>query len=310
MSIEMAILKMIRPFNLIIIVATSILIGFVLDSLIDGQLDWTKLTTYSLCLALIAAGGNVLNDIQDIETDSLNQKSRNQVGNLIPAFLAWTLYATLTFMGLFIAWMFFEEFDSCFILLSVSTVLLLLYSLTLQRHFIFGNLVISILCSFPILLCGFVFMPEVFSINHFNPDAFKLSKLMGPELIVIGYSLLAFGMTFMRELIKDIEDVQGDTKSSYNTLPIAWGIHGAKIVVIFIGLSILIMEAYAIIELQSLRGNWSNSFYISVLTLVPLAYVLKQIARIESPEDALPISFYLKITMLLGLSTCLFFAFL
>jgi 4-hydroxybenzoate polyprenyltransferase len=310
MTLEMAIIKMIRPLNLVIIVMTSILIGAVLDTFIESELDWTKLLTYAFCLALIAAGGNVLNDIQDIETDKVNEKGRNQVGNLIPGFLAWTLYATLTFMGLFIAWMFNEGIDNCFILLSVATGLLLLYSLILQRHLIFGNLVVAILCSFPIILCGFVFLPKVFSSIYLSSLPTDLSTLTTPVIIVISYSLLAFVLTYMREVIKDIEDIEGDKESSYNTLPIALGISRTKNVVTLIGLSVLILEAYVIAELHSSQGNWSQSIYLGVLTLLPLAYITKQIAHIESPKDAEPISFYLKIGMLLGLSTCLFFAFL
>ena len=62
---------------------------------------------------------------------------------------------------------------------------------------------------------------------------------------VLIYTVFAFLLTLIREIVKDMEDVEGDGRSHCRTIPIVWGIKAAQIIVIVLSLLTFILIIYA-----------------------------------------------------------------
>ena len=105
-------------------------------------------------------------------------------------------------------------FATIFILIAS---LLYFYSTTLKQIMVLGNFVVALLLALSVIIIG-VF--DIFPATNVDNQA-QMASLFS---ILIDYALFAFMINFIREIVKDIEDVNGDYNQGMNTLPIAIGI--------------------------------------------------------------------------------------
>ena len=171
-----------------------------------------------LATICIAAAGNVINDIYDVETDFVNKPKKLIVGKTISEKAAYNFFMLFNVVGVGIGFyvsnlIHRSAFFSLFVIISV---LLYVYASYLKRTLLIGNIVISVLVALSVLIVGvFELLPAITPQNQ--QIQFTFFK------IIFDYSLFAFIINFLREITKDLEDIDGDYKAGMNTLPIIIG---------------------------------------------------------------------------------------
>jgi len=164
-----------------------------------------------LSTLMITAAGYMINDYYDVKIDYVNRPQHVVVGKGIKRrmviFLHTLLNITAIGLGLLVS-------PSIALINFVAAFLLWLYSNQLKREPFIGNFTVALLTGVSIYLIGFYFQKS--------------------ELLVLTYAIFAFFLNLIREIIKDIEDRQGDRKHGCRTLPIVIGFRKTKAVIFLI----------------------------------------------------------------------------
>ena len=217
-------LKLIRLKNLIIVALTQLLIKF---SLINPFLDNYILSNnqfYLLVLAtvFITASGYIINDIYDVPTDKINKDNKRIIGKLINSrnAISWYIFFNLIglILGCYIAYLVKKPFFSLIFFYCIFS--LWTYSKRIKNTFLLGNLQVSFLTAL-----------SIFNVALFDIIPNGINKSNGEMMIfkiILFYTAFAFITTFIREIIKDLEDLEGDKKIQAKTLAITFGIEKTK----------------------------------------------------------------------------------
>jgi len=291
-----AFLKLVRIPNLLMIVLTQSLLKFGLLNGFGISITLSTLGFSLLCISTIciAAAGNVINDIYDLDTDKINKPERIIIGSKISINTAYGIYIILSVIGVGIGFYLSNligkpSFSAIFIIISA---LLYLYATYLKNILIVGNLVISFLVSFSIIIVGlYDLMPAI------TPENQQTQSTVFS--IILDYALFAFLLNWLREMVKDQQDIKGDYNSGRNTLPIAIGSKRANLVIFIIG--ILPIAAVIYYLYQYLFNNIWAVLYVLLLIIAPLLYFQINIWTAESKEEFANLSTLLKMIMLLGI---------
>jgi len=272
--------RLVRMPNLMIIGGTLYLLY---DKAEIPSLDGLSFVILCLGTICIAAAGNVINDILDVEIDLINKKNRVLVGRLISFKNAWLLYFFLNTLALG-ASIYGKSIDLfCFFLGAI--ILLYFYATLWKRQALIGNVVVAFLCTW-----------VVFEFWWFS--AASLTYYW--QGILVAYMLFAFLSTLARELVKDLEDLEGDRLQGCQTLAIQKGIPFVKkIILLLLGLLLLLL----IIEAYFLYINFSYlAFtYLMISLTFPVFYLMRIVSKSKITTDFGRISRLLKGYMLLGL---------
>ncbi|MCC7030752.1 MAG: geranylgeranylglycerol-phosphate geranylgeranyltransferase [Chitinophagaceae bacterium] len=296
MSKIKAAFTLIRFPNLVFILLTQVLARFfIIDPAIKERGLSAVLDTphfYLLCLStvLIAAAGYIINDYFDIGIDAINKPHKVTIEKIFKrrTIIIWhislNLAAMLIVIGLTLSLL---QLRLVAIQL-VSILLLIFYSTTFKRKLIIGNLCIGVLTGLTLLTVAF-YEP---AFELFNTD-FLHSKLLWM------YVLFSFIITFIREVVKDIEDVKGDTAQNCETIPLVWGIDNAKkIVYVFM---ILLLMLLLITTYYFFSFNKVLVIYLFAAVFVPVIFTLYKTRQASHSADFNRISTYVKIVTLLGI---------
>ena len=257
--------------------------------------DWQYLLLV-LSTVLIAAAGYVINDIFDQETDSINRPSAQIVGKLITESKAYNIYVALNILGVSIGFYLSNviekpSFATIFIFIAAC---LYFYATTLKKVLLLGNLMVAFVLALSVLIIG-VF--DLYPATHEgNQDQMRM--LFG---ILTDYAFFAFLINFIREIVKDAEDVKGDYNQGMQTLPILLGV-GRTSKVIFglllvpIGIVFWYVNSYLMF----------NDLYIAVLFLLflvlsPLLYCLVKSWSAKTTTDFRHLSLLLKWILFFGI---------
>lgn len=295
-------LRLIRWKNLVMILLTQVLIKYALfEPLnIDVALDGFAFSLLVLSTLCIAAAGNIINDIYDVETDVVNKPDKVIVGKSISESLAFNLFLGLSIVGVGIGFYLSNfigrsGFSAIFILTSA---LLYVYSSYLKQTVLIGNIVVSALVATSIIIVGiFDLLPAITTENQ--PVQLRIFK------ILLGYSLFAFMLNMLREIIKDIEDLKGDTESGMRTLPIVVG-RERSIRVVF-GLSFLPLVATLLYVTNYLYQKQLAVIYFLLFIVGPLLYFSINIMSAKKNKDLHHLSDVLKLVMLTGILSLLLY---
>ncbi len=192
-----------------------------------------------LATVLIAAGGNVINDYYDVEADKINKPKKTFVGEKISRKSAFTFAITLFALGIilggYIAW---KSNHLAYVGIFIASALLLwLYSYALKRIALLGNLTVSLLAGLvPLMVWIFIFPLMLNDVPYAENITFLEPRTLNTCLM---FALVAFVVTLIRELVKDLADVEGDAKAGCKTAPIVFGVPATKIIVILLGLAVI-----------------------------------------------------------------------
>ncbi len=268
-----------------------------------------SMTLLILATVLIAAGGNVLNDYFDVKIDLINRPDKVIVGNLIPRQATMIYYEILTGLGIlcglylaFIA----SSFTLCFIFIIVPG-LLWFYSASYKRQFLTGNLIVAFMAALSILVVGITqlaFLEKVYGNLIFETPI--------PSLFygwIGGFALFAFLCTWIREIIKDIEDEIGDREMECRTLPIKWGIPKTKLFLY----ALIILTVAGLFIFNELFIHFEGSLtirYIIFGLAIPFIVLIYMIFAAKTVADFHQASTLSKVIMLIGVLYSFVFYFL
>lgn len=286
-------LKLIRFPNLLILAAGMYLMRLMLvEPLLIMSREAPKVSSLDFLLlvigtVLIAAAGNIINDIEDQEMDLINKPEKVIIGNLITKDQAWNIYTILTFTGILIGFYLttFKEVKYVAYTNLIAAGILYFYSTTYKRMFLLGNILIAALTAFSIAI---VYLTE--------PAAPTIEPL---KIIVTGYVVFAFIISLAREVLKDIQDIKGDEVAGCRTLPIVAGVKVSKALAQILTLFLLITIIY--IQIKSQQWNVIISFlYVVIVIEIPLILLLVSIYISSTYADYGRCSLLSKLIMLAG----------
>ena len=301
-----AYLKIIRLPNLAIIVLTQYLLRICIIGTWFGfsgvEPSMSEFNFFLLVLStiLIAAGGYVINDIFDVETDQINKPEKILINKSIPISIAYKMYYGLTITGTLIG--FYLAFAVQYFLLGfifVATVLLLwYYSSKYQKKVLWGNIFISGLSAMVIII---VWLFELYALRA---DILTYTEVMKHirmvSIIIAAYALFAFLVSMIREIAKDIEDLDGDKVAEYTTLPIVYGVKKAKLLTSVLILASIFFLAFAMYFLY-VKGIMMVFWYLLVAVQTLFVFLLYNLMKAESKEDFQFLSNACKIIMVAGI---------
>ena len=231
----------------------------------------------------IGASTYIFNDIVDLDIDKINKPESFIIENQLSLKASkWGLFVFF-FVGFLISIYCTFYFNLIFwaanylILSGLSSY----YSIIFKRIFLIGNLIVAFFCSYSILLIQFVNVGFDFSSINLNSN--------------LGFLLLfSFLITLIREIVKDVEDIEGDKLLGLKTLPI---VNGDKMTKLF-------LKALLIISIIGLSFYFSNNWIFNVLNCVLIAiymYLLLELTKAEDKKNYHRISSILKYSMVIGL---------
>ncbi|HSZ87215.1 MAG TPA: UbiA family prenyltransferase, partial [Puia sp.] len=179
--------------------------------------------------------------------------------------------------------------------------LLWFYSTTFKRKLLIGNIIVSLLTAWVIMVLYFCeFRNDIFLHPVYHQVLSRIFKF------AVLYSGFAFIISLVREVVKDIEDMEGDAAYNCRTMPIVWGINVSKI---FAATWLIVLIAsLIIIQFYVLQYRWWWAvLYCALLIVLPLLFVLRNLYRATSVKDYHKLSNFIKIIMITGVLSMLFF---
>jgi 4-hydroxybenzoate polyprenyltransferase len=278
----------------LLLVRYTIIVPILILGDIPSAISADAFTYLVLSILFIASGGYIINDYFDVGIDLINKPGKNKIGIPFPRKNALALYILLTLTGLIFAWYFGELVGIKYPLLVmiITTGLLYFYSSTYKKMLLIGNLIIAILTGTTL------FLPVLFD---------STARHETPIVILIGgYSIFAFILTLIREIIKDCEDVNGDEAFNASTLPIIIGQKNTRYVAAFLTL----LTLGTIIHIQDKQEQWDDriSFvYVLIFIQLPLLYLAIRILLAKTTENYHFASKLSKMVMVAGVVSMLVF---
>ncbi len=300
-----SIFTLIRWKNLLMIALVQLLIKYALlepfgVTITLNGFGFSLLILSTLC---IAAAGNIINDIYDQDTDAVNKTNKQIVGKAISEKTAYSLFIGFNVVGVLIGFYLSHLVGRTgfFALFVIVSGLLYIYASYLKQMLLIGNIVISVLVALSIIIVGlFELLPAITVQNQETQlTYFK---------IIFDYALFAFIINFVRELVKDIEDIDGDYKAGMNTLPIAIG--RTRATHITLALSFIPLGAVIFYVVTYMYHNLWIVAYFLVFVIAPLIYVIIRLFQAKLKSDYHFISNLLKLIMLFGMLSLLIYKFI
>lgn len=303
--------RFIRWPNLLFIALTQVLFYYIIfpyayDAVnLDPQEIFLKphiLTWIVLSSVFIAAAGYIINDYFDVNIDLVNKGEKIIIGNHVNRRTAILMHAMFSLAGMlcivYAGYRLKNIYLPFFNLLAI--LLLLFYSTTFKRKLLIGNLIISVLTAWVI----FVLPVAEYRLDMKNHGAWQL--ILKYAIIYGGF---AFIISLIREVIKDMEDAEGDLRFGCTTMPLVWGIPASKV---FAGVWIVVLAGMVLTLVVYILtfGRWIVFFYGVAAIVLPLGYVLKNLFSAITPQDFHQLSIRVKLIMLTGILSMIFFTFI
>ena len=302
--------KLIRWPNLVFIALTQVLFFYcVVQPVMFGSLYMTReyhQLFIILCISsvFIAAAGYVINDYFDLNIDLVNKPGRMVVDRSISR--RWAIFFHLFFsfagvlMGFYIGlqngnWIVgFANMGCVFVLW--------FYSTTFKKRLLTGNILISLLTAWVVFVVYLLTIHQQIDLMHpVQPGSHQ--KLLR---LAILYSSFAFIITLIREVVKDMEDMEGDRRAQCKTLPIVYGVNASKVFagtwLAILVVMLIVMQTYVLIFQW-----WYASLYLLVTVTIPLLILFKHLFRATTTAQFAQVSSWLKWIMLGGICSMVFF---
>lgn len=289
-------LKLIRYQNLLMLAFMQLVFRFLFLKESNIYLALTDFNYILLVVATvcIAAGGYVINNIMDQDTDEIAKPQNRVVGVSISEATAYNWYIGLTIVGVGIGFylsnvIYKPTFASMFILVAT---LLYVYATNLKQIPVLGNIIVALLLSISIIIIAlFDVFPATDSSNRT-----RMGEIFG---ILIDYAIFAFIINLIREMVKDMEDMDGDYQTGINTLPIAIGIQKTKIIVgVLTAIAIAVLAYYVKAYLFELDYV---VYYTMILIVGPLIYFGVKLLNASSKKEFHHLSLVLKLILFFGI---------
>ena len=303
-----AFFTLIRWQNLVFIAVTQALFAYCIVMPVYHAVGQTPIvkgvTLASLIFAslLIAAAGYIINDYFDLNIDLINKPDKVIVGKIISRRRAIVFHLVLSATGVLIG--FYLDLSTRILLLSVANficvLLLFAYSISLKKKLLLGNILISLLTAWTVMVITWCETR-----NLLSPLGASRIKITRYTFLYAGF---AFIISMIREVIKDIEDMEGDRRYGCTTMPVVWGVNASKI---FISVWLVVLIALLIsLQFYVLQFKWWLSAAYSILFIIaPLINVFRSLLVAQTSADYHKLSSRTKWVMLTGILSMLFVRF-
>ncbi|EON75663.1 putative prenyltransferase [Lunatimonas lonarensis] len=227
---------------------------------------------------ILTASGYMINDYYDVKIDYVNRPHEVVVGRGMKRRMVMTLHTFMNFVGISIgAWV----SPRVGVVTFLAAFLLWLYSNSLKRLPFIGNVTVAGLTALSVWIVGYYYQRA--------------------EPIIFAYAVFAFFINLMREIIKDIEDRNGDRKHGCRTLPIVLGFRQTKNVIFAIALIFVILLLFVTFRI----GDSGLFLYFGFLGIF-FAFFLFRIYHADRKVHFSRLSQYAKLLMLIGALSMVF----
>jgi 4-hydroxybenzoate polyprenyltransferase len=301
MKLLSAFLRLVRWPNLVFIALTQLLFHYsIYQSLFDAHRERSLalIIAASLC---IAAAGYIINDYFDLNIDQINKPQKNVFAKNMNRRWAIIWHFLLSMAGIILTAFAVGIHKWYLIMANIGCIALLwFYSTSFKRQLLVGNVVISLLTAWTVLILFFAYTEPQQSIGGNDPSVIKFFR------ITFLYAGFAFISSLIREAIKDMEDLEGDARYGCRTLPIVAGIRSTKIYVMI--WCVVLLAALIILQLYILQfGWWMAIVYTSLLIILPLVYLMYKLGKASRTSEFAFLSRVSKLIMFTGIISMIFF---
>lgn len=293
-------LRLIRWKNLAIIFLTQFLAWACVllpqHSRAPYVLNFTNFLCLSISTILIAAAGYIINDYFDVRIDLINKPTEVILGKTIPRKTAIYAHAILNIIAVLLAgYVAAQAHHLEWLLLQlICTGLLWLYSTRFKRQYVIGNVVVALLTAL-----------TIFTLVLYEP-AMHSKSLSFFALSV--YAWFAFILTWMREIVKDMEDFLGDSAEGCVTMPIRKGLrYSARFTLALAALALIATSLSALFLF--LYHYYLFTLYIALMLAVPLIAWMIALPRRHDTGHYHIASRWLKLIMVAGICSLLIYYF-
>ncbi len=292
-------LKLIRYQNLLMLALMQLVFryGFLnKQNVLLALYDW-QYVLLILATVCIAAGGYIINDIYDQETDGDNRPGKVIVGKAITETRAYNYYVALNIIGVAIGFYLSNyigrpSFSLLFILISAT---LYMYATTFKQSLLVGNVLVAVLLSVSILIIG------IYDVYPMLPFAANPYDSKNAFLAISYYAIFALVINLIREIIKDLEDVNGDYNQGMHTLPIVLGVARTTKIMFWIG---LLPTGYLMYYVYTHFFNANllySTIYFLGCVIAPLIYFNAKMWNAQTQKDYRHLAAVLKLVLLTGI---------
>ncbi|MBI5218605.1 MAG: geranylgeranylglycerol-phosphate geranylgeranyltransferase [Bacteroidia bacterium] len=305
-----AFFRLIRYQNLLIIALTQYLMRWcVINPILklngfELQLGEFNFFLLVLSTLLITAAGYIINDYFDRKADMLNRPARVVIGKMIDRRSAMMLHIIFNVAGVLIgAFLCFSIGHIGFSVIYILIVgLLWYYSTTYKRQFLIGNIIVALLTALV------PFMVILFEVPLLNVRYKEVLLQYGINFNIIlawvaCFSYFAFLTTLFREIIKDIEDFEGDYELGRNSLPVLLGVFYSKVIVI----SLIVFTIISLLFIYfRYTENIFSLLYFIIALIAPMLFLIYRVIRARNKNDYHFAGNLSKIIMLLGIGYAIY----
>ena len=262
-------ITILRPLNLLITLACIVLSALIIDKLSYSIIPLV------VVILLLASFANIINDIFDYKIDQVNRLNRPLALGSMKRSHAIIYAILLLCISLFIIFNYNFNAITKILILYINLPLMILYTSIFKKVPLIGNMVVS-------FILGMVFIVTT-----------TYSK--GNIYLILPPAILAFLLMTIREMIKDIADLDGDKKFNIKTLPVRFGINYTFKTIIFFSIILITISFYFI-------TLYNFIYFISLLLLVvfPLIYYLYQLSKNKTATYCIYLAKVLKLVTIFG----------
>lgn len=315
MKLFKAFIQLIRWPNLLFIALTQTIFLYCIErpifhnaSVFTNVHGWyfVMLAVASVC---IAAAGNIINDYFDLNIDQINKPHKVIVDKIINR--RWVIFwhLVLSFIGISLGFIIDINTPVKFLGLAnlVSVIILFFYSVSLKKKFLIGNILISLLTAWVILVITYCETNHLLNVFK-KGNSLEVDKLSRLTFLYAGF---AFIISLIREIVKDMEDIEGDRTYGCKTMPIVLGLNATKVfVTVWLTVLIIAMLLVQFYVLQFGWWFWISASYCLLFIIVPLIWIFIKLLPAQTAAQFHTISTVVKVVMLMGIMSMLFFYFI
>ncbi|MDA9631589.1 geranylgeranylglycerol-phosphate geranylgeranyltransferase [Bacteroidota bacterium] len=246
--------SVIRLYNIFIIIIaqyfTSIFI-ISIDNSISSILFDFQLFLLILSSSIAIASGYIINNFYDYEKDLINKPLKSKIDKVVRKRTKLSLYIILNFLCIYtsslVSW-------KSVLFFSIYIFMIWFYSHKLKRILFVGNIVSSLLSVIPFLII--------------------LIYYKNFELIIFMYAIFLFLVVYMREIIKDLENIKGDFTLNYRTIPVVYGEQLSKYLLMVISFIVVIIVCFLLTYFDT--GMMYYYYYLSIVILLLFTIILRK----------------------------------
>lgn len=270
--------------------------------MLPEPLLWWQTTLLISAVVLIAAGGYVINDYFDVKIDQINKPDDLIVTRDISKQTAMYVFYGLTGAGIACGLALSIVLHS----ISLATVFILtpgilwFYSASYKRQFMLGNLIVSILAGLVPITVGIA--AEAAIKQAYGTESMAAQYLTNQCYVwMLGFGAFAFLTTWIREVVKDCEDQEGDRELECHTWPVKYGNTASKVFVTV--LTVVTVGLLTWVEFTMMPpfswGSLASRFYLFLL--VGFACELWLLWAAKLPQDFRNAQRLMKLVMFIGM---------